>query len=133
MATKRPWPALTAVALAVVLVAPACGRAGSTAGSASGIRGRVLAAPTCPVEQLSSPCPPRPVVAAVQVTTEAGKPVTHVRSGTDGTFVVAVPAGTYMLRVVGEGAFIRTSPARRVVVPSNRYVRVTLIVDSGIR
>src|SRR5438552_3559846 len=71
------------------LVLSACGaRTGltTTGGPATGVvTGRVTAGPTCPVERVGHPCPPRPVVADVQARA-AGRVVASTRSRADGTY-----------------------------------------------
>ncbi len=120
-------------ALLVVLVAlGACARR-PAAPSDSGVEGVVLLGPTCPVEQLGSPCPDRPMAAEIKVT-QNGEVVTSVRSGPGGRFKVALAPGDYVLVPVGPNPnglpFARPAP---VIVRAHAFTDVKVMFDSGIR
>lgn len=126
---KRTFLALAAVSL----LAGACARSSSSPGSGdSGIQGTVLLGPTCPVETIEHPCPDRPIVAEVIVSSTDGRKVAGVRSGDDGRFSVSVPPGDYVI-TVGELQGIRFAKPLSVRVPDGGFVEVTVSVDSGIR
>jgi len=119
--------------VAASLLAGACARSGSSPGSGgSGIQGTVLLGPTCPVETIEHPCPVRPIVADVVVSSTDGKRVAGVRSGDDGRFSVAVPPGEYVVTVV-ELNGVQFAKPLSVTVRDGRFVEVTVSVDSGIR
>jgi hypothetical protein len=117
--------------VAIVLLPALTGCAhGSTAGSSdSGISGVVLEGPTCPVERAANPCPDRPLSADLDVSGTAG--TFHVRSGSDGRFRVAVPAGSYTIRAAATGP--PTLRPVEVTVRAHSFTSVTLTFDSGIR
>ena len=124
------------IALLVVATLAACAREGNTGSEEAlgTIRGAVLLAPTCPVESTESPCPGRPL-AGVPVRVEDLEGVVRARtvSAEDGTFVIDVDAGTYVLT-----ASIQDDPARsvapiRVSVRAGEVVHSDVLVDSGIR
>src|SRR5207249_1393233 len=56
---------LRIVSIALALMVAACGTPAAQPGT--GIQGMVQAGPTCPVERIDSPCPPRPLAATVVV------------------------------------------------------------------
>ncbi|MGH2573160.1 MAG: hypothetical protein ACRDGU_06725 [Actinomycetota bacterium] len=113
------------------LVAVAC--AGDRAGGAeSGIRGKVLIGPQCPVERAGSPCPDKPFEGIVQVSTESGRPVDSVESEPDGTFEIGLGPGTYVLTVAGLEGPTFAKPVT-VTVLSGQMEAVTVVVDTGIR
>lgn len=98
------------------------------------IRGTVLLSPTCPVEQVSSPCPPRPLPGVhVRVVDVHG----HVRASTvsddDGRFEIDVGPGSYLLAASIEQDAARSVMPTRVEVVSGEVVRADVLVDSGIR
>ena len=135
----QPWPHLTAVrtSLAGLLLAvalAACGTATSLPGPAGSgtVTGRVLAAPGCPVERVSSPCPDIPVAGAQVRALRGGQVVAAVRSGRGGAFQFRLGAGTYILTGVNSGGYRSTARAVITVRPGQQ-VRVNLTVDSGIR
>ena len=123
---------LVALVLGVLFLA---GCAGSPAVSpGTGIRGVVLVGPTCPVERLSSPCPPNPIAATVDVRDANDHEVARVHSGSDGRFQVQLAAGTYSLlgQPLNGNGLPRPVPVAAVVT-AGRYTAVTVEYDSGIR
>jgi carboxypeptidase family protein len=98
------------------------------------IRGRVLLAPTCPVEQVSSPCPPRPLSGVrVRALDDDGDVRGSAASDDRGRFEMGVPAGSYTVT-----ASIEQDPARsviptRVEVSAGEVTQANVLVDSGIR
>jgi hypothetical protein len=119
--------------VAASLLAGGCARSSSSSGSGgSGIQGTVLLGPTCPVETIEHPCPDKPIVADVVVSSTDGKKVAGVRSGDDGRFSVAVPPGDYVITVLDLDGMQFAKPLS-VTVRDGRFVEVTVSVDSGIR
>ena len=121
-----------AVAGVVVLALVACG--GGEPGAptaASGVRGRVTAGPTCPVERKDQPCPPRPVRATVDARSPDGRVVRSTRSDADGTFHLSLPAGRYRLAVVT--AALPRCPETAIRVPPRQTVTIDVTCDAGIR
>jgi hypothetical protein len=129
--------------LVLVLALAACARQGSNAvgdpGSPhpspdSGVRGRVLAGPQCPVMKADSPCPDKPLEAEIEVQAPNGDVVARVKSGSDGTFEVTVQPGQYVLvpQPPSEMGFPYGKPVHVVVGP-HRFTRVTVSFDTGIR
>ena len=118
---------LTALSAAVVAsVSLAAGGAGS------GIRGRVLYGPTCPVERIGQSCT-RPYQAWISVRLKrTGLLVARVRSSLEGYFSVRLRAGEYVL-VPGTGRPFPRSERQAVTVRPGRYTSVTVQFDSGIR
>lgn len=113
----------------LVLAAP-------VAGAGSGIRGRVTAGPTCPVE--TNPpqpgCAPRGFKARV-VVSRNGHVVKRLTSGVDGRFSVLLPPARYRVRAFpASGRMLPRCPsAARVTVRRGAYTRVAIACDSGIR
>ncbi len=101
----------------------------------SGVTGRTVVAPTCPVEQTASPCPPRPIRATV----EARRPdspeiVAHTQSSHDGSFRLVLAPGTYVLTVKPPGPALMPRPKQlTVTVSPHEFAQVTVHLDSGIR
>ena len=123
---------LTAVGACLLLAA--CGSPATAPPAGTGIQGTVTIGPTCPVERVNSPCPPRPVAVAVVVSNTSGNEVTRFRSGADGRFKVALAPGRYVL--VGQGPSTASLPRPipvSVTVTSGSYAVVTVQFDSGIR
>ena len=124
------------VSIILTLTMAACGPAAEPPipPGGTGIQGVVQSGPTCPVERINSPCPPRPLAATVVVRDAAGHEVARTQSGADGHFKVDVAPGTYTVvgLNIGSSMLPRPIPAT-VTVTSGSYTTVTLEYDSGIR
>jgi hypothetical protein len=130
--------------LLVILVAQAgflAAGAGASAESVnaatvSGITGRVVASPTCPVESVPPRpgCSPRPLVARVRITRKGWHAII-VRSGRDGRFQVNLAPGTYVVQglPVSSSGLPRPPGPVTVRVARQRRTRVVLSYDTGIR
>jgi hypothetical protein len=117
------------VALAIALTAlVACAKAGPGGTTTdSGIAGKVVLGPQCPVVSLESPCPDKPFQADVQVVDGSGDVVATAHSGKDGRF-------TYTLKPLSPNEngfpFGKEVP---VSVRPHDFTRVTVSFDTGIR
>lgn len=122
------------VLIALVIVLAGCGPSHPVAAPGTGIQGVVESSPTCPVERINSPCPPRPLAATVVVSNSQGVEVTRFTSGADGHFKVDLAAGRYTLlgEPIGNSPLPRPIPATATVVQGS-YVTVNVEYDSGIR
>jgi hypothetical protein len=117
---------------------PASSSSATPAASSSiqtGIHGTATAGPICPVERVppDAGCAPRPVIGAVVDVRDAdGKQVAQAHTGPDGTFLVAVPAGTYTV-TAEETAGIMRAPGPQSVTVTDGVALVDLVYDTGIR
>ncbi len=99
---------------------------------ASGISGRVLIGPTCPVQRIGETCV-RPYQGTIAIHRGRTKRlIARVRSSPSGTFRVGLAPGRYEL-VPQAGRAFASSSARTVTVRSDRYTSVVISFDSGIR
>jgi hypothetical protein len=123
------------VSLSLALVAlVACGGRSEPSGSSSGVAGRVVAGPTCPVETEASPCEPRAVQTDVAIESADGEDLRSVPTEADGSFRVALAPGRYLLTPrppAGDPDLLPRSLT--VTVEAGRFVRVTLVLDTGLR
>jgi hypothetical protein len=120
--------------LTLSAVLAACGAQAAPPPPGTGIQGMVQAGPTCPVERINSPCPPRPMAATVVVRDAGGAEITRFQSGADGHFKVDLRPATYTLvgLPIGSSGLPRPIPTS-VVVSAGSYTAVTVQYDSGIR
>ena len=122
--------------LALLLAAAltgACGGGAATSSSALGtVVGTVTSAPTCPVERVGSPCPPRPVAGATVEVDRGDSVVATTRTDTAGRFRVGVPAGHYTVVAHNIGGY-RSTASSAVDVVAGTTATADLTVDSGIR
>jgi hypothetical protein len=124
------------IGVLAALLCAACGgieRGGSQA-PRSGIEGRVIAFPTCPVETASSPCPRKGVRTTVTIEATQGEGIEHVRTRSDGTFRIALEPGDYVLTAMPPASDPHAvpRPASAKVEPKT-YVRVTVVLDTRLR
>jgi hypothetical protein len=119
-------------ALVLVAVAVAsCGGNGSGDGT-SGIRGRALAGPQCPVEVQGSPCPPVPWEGTVVATDVEGGAEYTVETDADGRFELPLEPGPYEISLVSDSSPPFAKPQSVTVQPGS-FAEITVSVDTGIR
>ncbi len=128
-ATPRPVPTATS---------PAPPSTSVPASGGPGIVGTATAGPVCPVE--TNPplpgCAPRPVAGAtITVRNAGGQVVATATTGPDGSYRVAVPAGSVQVVAAPVAGLMHAPASLDVVVPagSSSWVRVDLSYDTGIR
>jgi hypothetical protein len=103
----------------------------------SGVAGRVLVGPQCPVEAEADPCQDEPAVGARVTIAEqlpgspdaGGEVVARTTTAADGSYRVAVPSGRY---VVTAQAGMSCEQVRTRVA-AGAYTNVDVACDSGIR
>ena len=133
--TRQPAPTATPVPTATSAAPP------SNAVPATGgpwIIGTATAGPVCPVERYppDPACAPRPVAGAtITVHGAGGQVIATTTTGTDGSYRVAVPAGSVQVVAAPVAGLMRAPAPVDVVVPagSSAWVRVDLSYDTGIR
>ncbi len=101
---------------------------------ADGIRGTVLAGPTCAVATVDDPnCADRPVSGAtIHVIDATGVEVARLTTDEAGSFQVALAPGPYQLRADPVESAMSAPPPTDVVVDA-RMAIVALTYDTGIR
>jgi hypothetical protein len=121
--------------LLILLTLASCAPAAEGRGPRSGVAGRVLLGPQCPVEQAGSPCPDKPVAAEVQVFKSGSDDlVASTDSSENGRFRIDLEPGSYeLLPVVDEVGGLPFAKRVQVTVESGEYSEVALSLDSGIR
>jgi hypothetical protein len=122
---------LAVTVLAAVSYGTAASGAVARAKQRSGVTGRVTAGPTCPVEQVGHPCPPRPVTATIKAQ-QGRRVVARARSDSNGHYAMTLAPGRYTLLVQTGSQFPRC-PATAVSVPANQVVTADISCDTGIR
>jgi hypothetical protein len=125
-----------------LLVALILGFAASGAASArapsSGIAGRVVAGPTCPVETVPPQpnCAPRPLAVTLRIRRVGSKDrSTSAHSGADGRFRVRLSPGTYVVQglPLAGSPLPRPPGPLRVQVRARRFTNISITYDTGIR
>ena len=130
---------VAAVALAAALVSCADSRTidATSTGSGTGVRGRAVIGPMCPVMRDDQPCPDRPVETTLEIVARAsGAVVATVETDDEGRFAADLSPGDYLVRLDANapppGNLPQSAEADFTVVAGS-YTDVTLTFDSGIR
>lgn len=102
--------------------------------ASSGISGIASLGPTCPVERMppDPACADRPYQGSFYVRTESGKLVTTFKTKSDGSFMLSIAPGTYVITLASDSVMPRLSPTT-VTVEKGKSASVALTLDSGIR
>ncbi|MDQ6806368.1 MAG: hypothetical protein M3065_15705 [Actinomycetota bacterium] len=121
----------------LVLALAACGTASGRALS-SGIAGRILAGPTCPVETVPPQprCVPRPLAVTLRIRHAGGSaPPSTVHSSADGRFRARLAPGTYVVLAQAQSGspLPRPPAALRVQVRAHHFTNINIFYDTGIR
>jgi hypothetical protein len=128
--------ALAATILLLSLLA-ACSSGGDPLPAPSGVRGVVVAGPTCPVvtDPPDPSCTDRPVEGAViLVLARDGSQVARATSAADGTFTVALAPGAYRLVPQPVDGLMGTAQEQDLgVAADGPMAEVTIAYDTGIR
>lgn len=129
---RRLGPVIVAALTSVVVTSCGSTVAASAPAARAVLDGVVLSAPSCPVERLDSPCPPRPVDGAAVELIQGSAQRAVARTDSAGRFRLVAGPGTYIVRATNAGG-LSTTTETRVTLTTGANPRVTLIVDSGIR
>jgi hypothetical protein len=122
---------LLIVPVLAISLATACASSSGSAAARGVVSGVVDSAPTCPVERIGSPCPPRPVPGAEVVALRGSKHVASTHTDGQGRFQLTLAYGHYTIRATNIGGLATT--ASKDVDVSAQPVSIELTVDSGIR
>ena len=141
--------ALVGLFLALPLLAAACNpgapadtreagspvpRATSSEILSTGIRGLVLAGPTCPVERAGQSACVRPVSgASILALDSAGHEVGRAVSDSAGAYFLRLAPGTYAVVPQHVDGLMGVAPEQTVTVPDGPPVQLDLEYDTGIR
>jgi hypothetical protein len=138
--TSRAWPIRWALglvaALAVGAALAACGSGGGATIVPGTLTGDVVAGPTCPVEQVNNPCPPKIIAdREVKILTTSGQVAATATTDAQGHFSVSLPPGAYVVQVTivpGQVGMRQTTPGDvNVASGQSSYIKIEL--DTGIR
>lgn len=118
------------VRFALALVGAGCLLAGGATASTvgNGLYGHVMRGPISPVCAAEAPCS-APAAGAVLVFSRAGGDVARTRVRADGSYRIALAAGTYAVRAVA----MRPVEPDRASVRAGHFRKVDFSIDTGIR
>lgn len=106
----------------------------SVKSSGTGISGKVLLGPSCPVQKdpPDEQCNDKPYQATIVVNDAGGlRKITEFKSNANGEFRVSLPPGQYLLE--SPSSLPPTLSPQRITVTEGKYLEIILTFDSGIR
>lgn len=104
------------------------------AGALSGVGGRVLAGPVCPVEQPGVACAPRPVAGATLVVRAAdGREAARFTTDASGLYRIVLPVGEYTLEAQPVDGLMGTPGPLPFSVADGVLAPLDVPYDTGIR
>lgn len=100
----------------------------------SGMKGKVLLGPTCPVEtEPPDPnCAEKPYARGLLAVSRAGKMVAKAKTDRKGEFSIALPPGTYIITQLAQNFYPRIH-SEPIVIVKNKFTSVIIHGDTGIR
>ncbi|HEY7982755.1 MAG TPA: carboxypeptidase regulatory-like domain-containing protein [Ktedonobacterales bacterium] len=130
------WALGLVAGLALCAALAACGSGGGATIAPGTLTGDVVANPTCPVEQINNPCPPKIVSdRAVRILTTSGTVAATTTTDAQGHFSVSLAPGAYVVKVTivaGQVGIRQTTPGD-VTVASGQSSYIKIEMDTGIR
>lgn len=131
---------LIGLAAFIIALAAACNPGGGPSPSptvtflTTGVRGVVLAGPTCPVEQAGqSPCLRYVSGATILALSSARHELGRAVSDSAGTYFLRLPPGTYEIVPQAVQGLMGVAAETTVTVPDGAPVQLDLQYDTGIR
>jgi hypothetical protein len=131
-----PWALALMAALALGAALAGCGSGGGVTVASGMLTGDVVAGPTCPVEQIDNPCPPKVVPnREVKILTKSGAVAATTTTDAQGHFSIALAPGDYVVAVtVAAGQIgMRQATPGDVTVASGQSSYIKIELDTGIR
>ena len=118
----------------IVLFLTACGLFAAPIQVESGITGKVLVGPMCPVMIEGQDCPDQPYQATLTVTSLDGRKVAQFETDKDGNFNLPLAPGEYILHPESpQGMPLPFAEEQSFTVSPGEYTRLIVSYDSGIR
>lgn len=118
----------------VVLLVLACGLFATPVPADSGITGKVLVGPMCPVMIEGQECPDQPYQATLTVTNLEGRQIVQFQTDKQGNFSISLAPGEYILHPeTPDDAPLPFADEQRFTVTPGEFTRLIVQYDSGIR
>jgi hypothetical protein len=118
----------------IVLISLACGLFATPTPTDSGITGKALVGPMCPVMREGEECPDQPYQATITVNSIEGRKIVQFQTDEQGNFNVPLAPGEYILYPeTPEGVPFPFADEQRFVVLPGEFTRIIVLYDSGIR
>jgi hypothetical protein len=98
---------------------------------ASRVTGTVAAGPVAPVARPGEPAT-RPVRGATVEALRGSKVMALARTGAAGRYTLALPPGTYLIRVTAR-RYLSKQSSKTVAISAGETLKVAFVLDTGIR
>ena len=120
--------------LPIVLLTLACGLFVTPVPADSGIAGKVLVGPMCPVMIEGQECPDQPYQATLTVKSLDGRQIIQFQTDEQGSFSIPLAPGEYILHPeTPDDAPLPYADEQRFIIAPGEYTRLIVQYDSGIR
>ena len=117
-----------------VLLTLACGLFARPAPADSGIAGKVLLGPICPVVIEGQDCPVQPYQATITVNSREGREIVQFQTDENGNFNIPLVPGEYILHPeTPPGMPYPFAEEQQFTVLPGEFTRLIVLYDSGIR
>ena len=100
--------------------------------SDSGVEGKVLIGPVCPVVQAGQECPDQPYQAVLTVNSPNGRKIAQVQTDERGIFKIPLAPGEYILHPESPNVMPFASE-QTFIVEAGKFTQIVVNYDSGIR
>ena len=118
----------------ILLLTLACGLFATPTPTDSGITGKALVGPMCPVVREGEECPDQPFQATITVKSLEGRKIVQFQTDEQGNFKVPLAPGEYILHPeTPEGRPLPFASEQQITVKPGEFTRITVMYDSGIR
>ena len=98
----------------------------------SGVEGKVLVGPMCPVVQEGHECPDQPYQATLTINSPTGRKIAQVQTDEQGRFKIPLAPGEYILHPESPNV-MPFAAEQNFVVEQGRFTHIVVNYDSGIR
>ena len=118
----------------IVLLTLACGLFATPTPTDSGITGKALVGPMCPVIREGEECPDQPYQATITVNSLEGRKIVQFQTDENGNFHISLAPGEYILHPeTPQGKPFPFADEQRFTVLPGEFTRIMVLYDSGIR
>ena len=98
----------------------------------SGVEGKVLIGPMCPVMQQGQECPDKPYQATITINDPDNRMVAQVKTDAEGRFKIPLEPGAYILHPESPNV-MPYAVEQTFVVEAGKFTQIIVNYDSGIR
>lgn len=117
-----------------ILLTLACSLSATPTPTNSGVTGKVLVGPMCPVTIEGQECPDQPYQATLTVNNLEGRKIVQFQTDEQGNFRIPLAPGAYILHPeTPKDAPLPFAEEQRFTVQQGEYARLIVQYDSGIR